>query len=158
MQEPTLQMSDLVEMASDVVRACEHLEATKFVHRDIAARNCLLTTKISTENARRVVKIADFGMARDIYRHVFSGFISQPTYLKKFQKRLLSKGRQSVPSGSMDASRGKTLIGTSYVIAKVEPKKPLLGLGAKTRHIKSLSLYLAPSNSSFALMRVLAIL
>ncbi|KAH8027770.1 hypothetical protein HPB51_009437 [Rhipicephalus microplus] len=33
-------------------------------NRDIAARNCLLTTK----GPGRVVKIADFGMARDIYR------------------------------------------------------------------------------------------
>lgn len=57
-------MIDLIEMALDVAKGCEHLEATKFVHRDIAARNCLLTTKRSG----RVVKIADFGMARDIYR------------------------------------------------------------------------------------------
>jgi anaplastic lymphoma kinase len=34
--------------------------------RDIAARNCLLTTK----GPLRVAKIADFGMARDIYRWV----------------------------------------------------------------------------------------
>lgn len=32
--------------------------------RDIAARNCLLTSR----GPGRVVKIADFGMARDIYR------------------------------------------------------------------------------------------
>lgn len=51
-------------MALDIAKGCEHLEATKFVHRDIAARNCLLTSK----NSGRVVKIADFGMARDIYR------------------------------------------------------------------------------------------
>src|SRR5690242_13889786 len=35
--------------------------------RDIAARNCLLTTKTGGRD-QRVVKIADFGMARDIYR------------------------------------------------------------------------------------------
>ena len=34
--------------------------------RDIAARNCLLTCK----GKERVAKIADFGMARDIYRCV----------------------------------------------------------------------------------------
>ncbi|OQR66997.1 ALK tyrosine kinase receptor-like, partial [Tropilaelaps mercedesae] len=36
-----------------------------FIHRDIAARNCLLTSRAPEE---RQVKIADFGMARDIYR------------------------------------------------------------------------------------------
>ena len=48
----------------DVAKGCEYLEGNHFIHRDIAARNCLLTTKSSG----RVVKIADFGMARDIYR------------------------------------------------------------------------------------------
>jgi len=35
-----------------------------FLYSDIAARNCLLTCR----GAERVAKIADFGMARDIYR------------------------------------------------------------------------------------------
>lgn len=60
-----LHMLDLVELALDVAKGCEYLERNKFVHRDIAARNCLLTTK---DPKQRVVKIADFGMARDIYR------------------------------------------------------------------------------------------
>lgn len=41
------------------------MEDNHFIHRDIASRNCLLTTK----GPGRVVKIADFGMARDIYRY-----------------------------------------------------------------------------------------
>uniref|UniRef100_A0A914VX86 Tyrosine-protein kinase receptor n=1 Tax=Plectus sambesii TaxID=2011161 RepID=A0A914VX86_9BILA len=61
---PTLRMIDLVEMALDVAKGCNYLEENHFIHRDIAARNCLLTTK----DSGRVVKIADFGMARDIYR------------------------------------------------------------------------------------------
>ncbi|KAL3083152.1 hypothetical protein niasHS_010954 [Heterodera schachtii] len=64
-RDPSLKMADLLSAAADVARGCEHLEATRFVHRDIAARNCLLTAKIG----RRIVKIADFGMARDIYRN-----------------------------------------------------------------------------------------
>ncbi|CAG9573024.1 unnamed protein product [Danaus chrysippus] len=59
-----LTMKDLLLCALDVCKGCKYLEAKRFVHRDIAARNCLLTSR----GPGRVVKIADFGMARDIYR------------------------------------------------------------------------------------------
>ncbi|XP_064484759.1 leukocyte tyrosine kinase receptor-like isoform X2 [Ornithodoros turicata] len=59
-----LTMTDLLKLAIDVAKGCQYLEDKHFIHRDIAARNCLLTTK----GPERVVKIADFGMARDIYR------------------------------------------------------------------------------------------
>jgi len=57
-------MKDLLLGALDVAKGCKYLEENHFIHRDIAARNCLLTTK----GPGRTVKIADFGMARDIYR------------------------------------------------------------------------------------------
>ncbi|KAJ3662397.1 hypothetical protein Zmor_006748 [Zophobas morio] len=59
-----LSMKDLVLIAVDVAKGCKYLEDNRFIHRDIAARNCLLTTK----GPGRVVKIADFGMSRDVYR------------------------------------------------------------------------------------------
>ncbi|CAK5025320.1 unnamed protein product [Meloidogyne enterolobii] len=59
-----LRTGDLLGFSLDIARGCQHLEETRFVHRDIAARNCLLTSKVGN----RIVKIADFGMARDIYR------------------------------------------------------------------------------------------
>ncbi|XP_046995881.1 leukocyte tyrosine kinase receptor isoform X3 [Schistocerca americana] len=58
-----LTMKDLLSCAIDVAKGCKYMEDLRFIHRDIAARNCLLTTK----GPGRVVKIADFGMARDIY-------------------------------------------------------------------------------------------
>ncbi|XP_077284525.1 anaplastic lymphoma kinase isoform X2 [Arctopsyche grandis] len=60
----SLGMKDLVLCALDVAKGCRYMETKRFIHRDIAARNCLLTSK----GPGRVVKIADFGMARDIYR------------------------------------------------------------------------------------------
>lgn len=60
-----LMMADLILICLDVAYGCEYLENNKFVHRDIAARNCLLTNK---NPLFRTVKIADFGMARDIYK------------------------------------------------------------------------------------------
>lgn len=57
-------MQSLIECAYDVAKGCKYMEDARFIHRDIAARNCLLSCK----GPGRVVKIADFGMARDIYR------------------------------------------------------------------------------------------
>ncbi|XP_044753291.1 ALK tyrosine kinase receptor isoform X2 [Coccinella septempunctata] len=60
----SLTMNDLILISIDVCKGCRYLEENRFIHRDLAARNCLLTTK----GPGRVVKIADFGMARDVYR------------------------------------------------------------------------------------------
>ncbi|KAM3919201.1 leukocyte tyrosine kinase receptor [Leptodactylus fuscus] len=63
-QPSSLTMTDLLNMARDIACGCKYLEENHFIHRDIAARNCLLTYA----GAGRVAKIGDFGMARDIYR------------------------------------------------------------------------------------------
>ncbi|XP_030832551.1 ALK tyrosine kinase receptor [Strongylocentrotus purpuratus] len=60
----SITMKDLLQITQDVAQGCRYLESRRFIHRDIAARNILLTTKESG----RAAKIADFGMARDIYR------------------------------------------------------------------------------------------
>uniref|UniRef100_A0A3B4V483 Tyrosine-protein kinase receptor n=1 Tax=Seriola dumerili TaxID=41447 RepID=A0A3B4V483_SERDU len=60
----SLTMVDLLNVARDIAKGCQYLEENQFIHRDIAARNCLLTCK----GTGRVAKIGDFGMARDIYR------------------------------------------------------------------------------------------
>ncbi|XP_036448572.1 leukocyte tyrosine kinase receptor isoform X2 [Colossoma macropomum] len=63
-QASTLTMLELLHMARDIAFGCQYLEENHFIHRDIAARNCLLTCP----GPERVAKIGDFGMARDIYR------------------------------------------------------------------------------------------
>ncbi|XP_072868164.1 leukocyte tyrosine kinase receptor isoform X2 [Chlorocebus sabaeus] len=63
-QPSPLVMRDLLQLAQDIAQGCHYLEENHFIHRDIAARNCLL----SCTGPSRVAKIGDFGMARDIYR------------------------------------------------------------------------------------------
>ena len=41
--EQNLTTTDLMEMISDVCKGCAYMELMKFVHRDLASRNCLLT-------------------------------------------------------------------------------------------------------------------
>nr|XP_020477641.1 ALK tyrosine kinase receptor-like [Monopterus albus] len=60
----SLTIVDLLNVARDIAKGCQYLEENQFIHRDIAARNCLLTCK----EPGRIAKIGDFGMARDIYR------------------------------------------------------------------------------------------
>ncbi|KMQ88616.1 proto-oncogene tyrosine-protein kinase ros [Lasius niger] len=59
-----LRLQDLLAMCEDVARGCCYLEKMHFVHRDLACRNCLISGR-NREN--RIVKIGDFGLARDIY-------------------------------------------------------------------------------------------
>ncbi|XP_063241344.1 proto-oncogene tyrosine-protein kinase ROS isoform X2 [Bacillus rossius redtenbacheri] len=61
-----LTLLDLVAMSVDVARGCRYLEELHFVHRDLACRNCLVS---SPQPGSRVVKIGDFGLARDIYKN-----------------------------------------------------------------------------------------
>ncbi|XP_062983074.1 vascular endothelial growth factor receptor 1 [Elgaria multicarinata webbii] len=68
-----LTMEDLISYSFQVARGMEFLSSQKCIHRDLAARNVLLS-----EN--NVVKICDFGLARDIYKN--------PDYVRKGDARL----------------------------------------------------------------------
>ncbi|KAG7273924.1 hypothetical protein CRUP_011060 [Coryphaenoides rupestris] len=68
-----LLLEDLISFSFQVARGMEFLSSRKCIHRDLAARNVLLS-----EN--QVVKICDFGLARDVYR--------DPDYVRKGDARL----------------------------------------------------------------------
>uniref|UniRef100_A0A4W3IQN3 Fibroblast growth factor receptor n=1 Tax=Callorhinchus milii TaxID=7868 RepID=A0A4W3IQN3_CALMI len=55
-----LTFKDLVSCAYQVSRGMEYLASQKCIHRDLAARNVLVTDD-------NVMKIADFGLARDVH-------------------------------------------------------------------------------------------
>ncbi|XP_044283179.1 vascular endothelial growth factor receptor kdr-like [Varanus komodoensis] len=69
----SLTLEDLICYSFQVAKGMEFLASRKCIHRDLAARNILLS-----EN--NVVKICDFGLARDIYK--------DPDYVRKGDARL----------------------------------------------------------------------
>ncbi|GMS80247.1 hypothetical protein PENTCL1PPCAC_2422, partial [Pristionchus entomophagus] len=120
----TMNMGDFYKMAVDVAAGCEYLESNHYVHRDIAARNCLLTTR--TEG--RIVKLADFGMARDVYN------------VDSYQKN----GRSKIPVKWMPPE--------SYMDGEFTSKADVWSYGVLLWEIFSLSHMPYPGLSNFQVM------
>ncbi|VDN21294.1 unnamed protein product [Cylicostephanus goldi] len=61
---PVPTSAEYYEWAAQIADGMGYLESIRFCHRDLAARNCMV-------DVNNVVKIGDFGMARDIYYHEY---------------------------------------------------------------------------------------
>ena len=59
-EESVLEVCDLLNMVLQIAQGMAYIAQRKLVHRDLATRNCLVGTGLT-------VKIADFGMSRNIY-------------------------------------------------------------------------------------------
>ncbi|GFS16031.1 guanylate cyclase [Elysia marginata] len=68
-----IKAENLTQMAVDVAQGLSYLHSLKYIHRDLACRNCLV-------HANKTVKIADFGLTRhvsstDYYRFSRKGML-----------------------------------------------------------------------------------
>ena len=56
----SLSQAVLVQICIDIAKGLQYLASHRLIHRDVATRNCLVADDLT-------IKIADFGMSRDIY-------------------------------------------------------------------------------------------
>ena len=72
----------LTSMALDIASGLAYLSEKRYVHRDIACRNCLV-------NSDRVVKLADFGMTRPMAESEYYRFSRNGKQIVQYQLKYI---------------------------------------------------------------------
>ena len=73
----TLTLVEQIMFAIDIANGCNYLSEHHMLHRDLAARNCLVSQisdpglKSVRANCEYIVKVGDFGLARDVYKQEY---------------------------------------------------------------------------------------
>ena len=86
-------VGDLIHFGLQVSHGMDYLATQKFVHRNLAARNCMVSDQY-------VIKVADFGLSRDVYSNDYYRVQdrSKPLPVKWMAIESLIGGRYSAES------------------------------------------------------------
>ncbi|KAJ9574834.1 hypothetical protein L9F63_007994, partial [Diploptera punctata] len=67
---PQLSVTQIIQLASQVAQGMEHLSNQRFVHRDVAARNCLIASNLT-------VKVSLCALTKDTYNKEYCKYHNQ---------------------------------------------------------------------------------
>ncbi|CEF62636.1 Protein kinase domain and Serine-threonine/tyrosine-protein kinase catalytic domain and Protein kinase-like domain and Tyrosine-protein kinase, catalytic domain-containing protein [Strongyloides ratti] len=73
---PSLQLNELIEISKQICEGVNYLTSRQIIHRDIAARNCLVSGDSDLMlcnhllRPKTTIKIGDFGMSRKLYSDI----------------------------------------------------------------------------------------